>query len=90
MVLQLSLPQSWRESQIPCHGPCPRLYSVEALNRAAGIGIVIEEAAMPILGKGRVIRHVALQAEMTERAILQIHADLFAQLPFRLDPSSSR
>ena len=48
--------------------------------------IALAKAAMPVLGKGRVIRNLAVEAEPTEPAIRQIEMDLFAKPPLERMP----
>src|SRR5712675_2570195 len=43
----------------------------------------VTEAAMPILGEGRVVRHLAVEAEPTEPAVGEVQVNLLAQPPFR-------
>jgi len=45
--------------------------------------IAITEAAMPVLGEGRVVRHLAVEAEPTEPAVSEVQVNLLAQPPFR-------
>ena len=40
---------------------------------------------MPVLGEGRVIRHLANEPEPAEPPVSQIEMDLFAQPPLRTD-----
>jgi hypothetical protein len=47
--------------------------------------IALAEAAMPVLGEGRVIRHLANEPEPAEPPVSQIEMDLFAQPPLRTD-----
>jgi hypothetical protein len=44
--------------------------------------IAVTEAAMPIFGKGRVVRHLAIEAEPTEPTVSEVQVNLFAQPPF--------
>jgi len=44
--------------------------------------IAIAEAAMPILGEGRVVRHLAIEAEPAEPAVCEVQVHLLAQPPF--------
>jgi hypothetical protein len=44
--------------------------------------IAIAEAAMPILGEGRVVRHLAVEAEPAEPAVGEVQVHLLAQPPF--------
>ena len=45
--------------------------------------IALPEAAMPVLGKRRVIRHHPIQTEPTEPPVGQIEVNLIAQTPLR-------
>jgi len=47
--------------------------------------VAVAEAAMPVLGEGRVVRHVAVEAEPTEPAIGQVQMHFLAESPFRPD-----
>jgi hypothetical protein len=47
--------------------------------------IALAEAAMAVLREGRMIRHLARQAEPTEPPIGQVQMDLLAQPAFRAD-----
>jgi hypothetical protein len=38
---------------------------------------------MPILGEGRVVRHLAIEAEPTEPTVSEVQMNLFAQPTFR-------
>ncbi len=40
--------------------------------------IAVTEAAMPILGEGRVVRHLAVKAEPTEPTVSEVQVNLFA------------
>src|SRR4051794_11809943 len=44
--------------------------------------IAIAEAAMPILGEGRVVRHLAIEAEPAEPAVGEVQVHLLTQPPF--------
>ena len=44
--------------------------------------IAIAEAAMPILGEGRVVRHLAIEPEPTEPAVGEVQVHLLAQPSF--------
>jgi hypothetical protein len=43
--------------------------------------IAIAEAAMPVLGEGRVVRHLAVKPEPTELAVSEVPVHLLAQPP---------
>jgi len=45
--------------------------------------IALAETAMPVLGKGRVVGHIAVEPQSAEPAIGQIKVDLVAQPPLR-------
>ena len=47
--------------------------------------IVVTETAVPVLGKGRVIRHGIGQVETAEPAVSEIEVDLLAKSTFRTD-----
>ena len=47
--------------------------------------IALSEAAMPVLGERRVIRHHAIQTEPAEPPVGQIEVDLITQAPLRSD-----
>src|SRR5690348_9940942 len=47
--------------------------------------IALAEAAMPVLGEGRMIGHAAIEAKSTEPPIGQIEVDLLAQAPLGAD-----
>ena len=47
--------------------------------------IAVAEAAVPVLREGRVVRHVALQAEPAEPAIGEVEMHLLAEPPLRAD-----
>lgn len=44
--------------------------------------IAIAEAAMPVLGECRMIRHFAVETEPAEPAVSEVQVDLFAQPTF--------
>ena len=47
--------------------------------------IAVAEAAVAVLGEGRVVRHVAVEAQPAEPAIGQVEVDLLAQPPLGAD-----
>jgi hypothetical protein len=47
--------------------------------------IALAEAAVPVLGEGRVVRYVAIQAQAAEPAVGQVEVDLLAEPPLRAD-----
>src|ERR1700722_7050068 len=57
----------------------PPDHGVEQLSQQ----MAVTGAAMPILGEGRVVRHLAIEAEPTEPTISEVQVNLFAQPPFR-------
>jgi hypothetical protein len=51
--------------------------------------IAVPEPTMPILGEGRVVRHLAVEAEPTEPAVSEVQVNLLAQPPLRTNAVSS-
>ena len=49
-------------------------HGLEQLSRQ----IAVTEAAMPVLGEGRLVRHLAIEAEPTEPTVSQVQVNLFA------------
>ena len=47
--------------------------------------VAVAEAAVPVLREGRMIGHLAVEAEPTEPAIGEVQMDLLAQPPLRAD-----
>ena len=47
--------------------------------------IALAETAMPVLGKGRVVGHCAVEPEPAEPPVSQVQVHLLAQPPFRAD-----
>ena len=47
--------------------------------------IAITEAAVPVLGKGGVVRHLSLQPEAAEPAVSQVQLDFLTQASLRAD-----
>ena len=43
--------------------------------------IAIAEATMPVLGEGRLVWHLAIEAEPAEPAVSKVQVHLFAQTP---------
>jgi hypothetical protein len=56
-------------------------HRLEQLSQKVGVA----EPTMARLGKGRVVRHIAIETQTAEPAIRQVQVDLFAQPPFRAD-----
>jgi hypothetical protein len=84
---------------LPDHLPGEPVFSpYQALNDAAAQdrikqltkGIAVTKAAMPILGKAGMIRHLVFQAKPAEPPISQIGADFFTQTPFGADAVTVR
>lgn len=47
--------------------------------------VAVAEAAVPVLGEGRMVRHRAVQAEPAKPAVRQVEVHLVAQPPLRPD-----
>jgi hypothetical protein len=56
-------------------------HRLEQLAQKVGVA----EPAMARLGKGRVVRHLAIKTQTAEPAVGQVQMDLFAEPPFRAD-----
>src|SRR5213596_3657556 len=47
--------------------------------------VALAEASVPVLGEGRMVRHVAVEAEPAEPAVSEVEVNLLAQPPLRAD-----
>jgi hypothetical protein len=64
-----------------CRAASP-IYSMKSGQSPSPTTLSLSEAAMPVLGERRVVRHLAIEAESTKPAIGEVQVHLLAQPPF--------